>query len=470
MGVFDNEGLFREKAINFGFHGDGNIAQSHAHRVHKIVETMQGILDLGHNEGMIHTEFQLTNDTRVFVKIYSGATSPIWRVDIVSTPEAPPELEPPPYRPEINEDCPLLPLSRPGVRMFSQMLDCDIQEECPSTFEKREVPIVKTPYIVPTLEQGHYCAEGTTSFHGEIKLSVPFRFGGADVETVYVHWGWIGFVAPQVGLDFDRSSPAKNAPCTLNPLGSPAFTPDIDLLTPGNSGVISMVGNVTNPCQSLRPGECWLVEGKVIIGEKLASGGDADDFTQYPESLGIGQGDARNFAIFSFIGDGEQGLNQGEREIVLLYSSDECNAAIGLFYGGEDGAHPWAFSDGYEASASNLDINPPCKGHYLTSLLCQVAGGDGAEFIGPRCGIPINSGGLIIGGERQGYAWIEGLGTFEELLGEMGAKTHLNSRSFWFELDMADGIPNGLGLHNGPIVLGDEELAMSNNAVDLGFP
>jgi len=486
MGVFDTDGLFRDMSRNVGLHGNLDVAETWMKPAMKIVEVMQGILDLGHNEGMRTASYQLAPDTSMKVTISPGAMEPIARVDITSDFPEPGEEKLRSKKPPMTQ-CPRLPLGRPGLRMFSQLFGVNIADgQNDQQWVIKRVPIVQTPHISPTLEQGEYCGGGSTQRHGEITLERPFRFAGGIWGKVYVHRGWLGFKAPQAGLNFDQSVAAKNAPCTIDAPGFPTSVPNIDALFPGNSVAITSTGKVT-ACQSVFEGEVALIEGSAIFGiNELVAGGaeiitgkravaeqlDQDDPGGQFAAGSSFSGEPRQFAVFDFGGGLEFDLSQqSEGQIVLLYESALCPAAVGFFYGGVDGFKEFEIQDFILA----LDKNPPCGGLWLSAQLCDVisncdaggTAGPGATCATPRCGIPVNFGGYLIGEDRRGLGWIQGDGTSQ--IYDPGWKKCISSRSFWFELD-GDGFPNGRGLHNGPLIAPNIEDLQLRNAADLAFP
>jgi len=479
MGLYDQD---RDWTYGIRLQGDIPTAKSWQKTSLKIVEQMKGILDLGHNEGMARkASYQLDDDTSLDVTISPGVTNEMAQLTITSTPpvrgEEKQRLELPPFT-----QCPRLPLSRAGRRMFTQLFDMFITLNInPGEFAVTPVGLVNTPYIAPTLEQGDYCGAGATSFHGEVSLEEPFTYLGTDYSKLFIHSGWIGFVAPQLQMNFPQSVPARDAPCTIDAPGSPVSTPDIDVLGPGLNVAIQMLANPSG-CQSFFEGGAHLIEGEVLFGlNELVAGNaealssrrtiaktlDVSDEGIQSEAGTSGVGESRKFAVINFEGTAPSIPNTLEAEIVLLYPSELCNGAIGMFYGGLDGLTPTSFGNFIPGL---LDKNPPCGGgQYLSAQMCEFISncpGQGSPSCEtPRCGIPRSSGGYLIGADRAGHAWIEGNQTSAAI--DQGATANLSSRAFWFELDK-QGFPNGLGLHNGPQFEGGE-ITSFQNADDLGF-
>jgi len=481
MGLYD-----QDRDWNYGIRLRGDIETAKSWRLTslKIVEQMKGILDLGHNEGMVRkASYQLDDDTNLDITLSPGVTNEIAQITITSIP---PVLQLPQA---INKlppftHCPRFPLSRPGRRMFTQLFDMFITLEINTQeWDITPVALVNTPYIVPTLEQGDYCGEGATSFHGEVTLKKPFKYLGKEYSKLFIHNGWIGFVAPQVGTNFDQSMMAKQAPCTIDAPGAPTSVPDIESLFPGNNVAIQMLSNPGSTCQSFFAGGANLIEGDVLFGltELVALDAEvisgkraiAETLDRSDEGIQIGSGtsnvgESREFAVINFERDDPAIQNTTEAEIVLLYQSELCNAAIGFFYGGLDGLTPGGFG---EFTPDLLNKNPPCGGgQYLSAQMCKfISNCEGLSCDTPQCGIPTNAGAALIGEERLGHAWIEGNQTSAAF--DQGATVNLDSRAFWFELD-GEGFPNGIGLHNGPQV-GKEgqtaEVFAFQNADDLGF-
>lgn len=455
MGIYDTN---REGATQITYTGsDAAAGVGFKKAAEKFLEVLQGQVDQGFNEGFdTMKEIPLSPHTTMRARVQQAGFEPLAVVEIETNLPPAPVGEP---TAEILETlrCPLLPLSRPGRRMFSHLFghDTDGDGDFLPKFKQRDVPEVQTPYIIPSLDQGAYCStdfefpgNGLALKHGEINLTEPFPFLGRLVKTAYIHVGYIGFQAPNVRLGFDNNIQARNAPCTIDPIPFPIFVPDIEDFNTGGSFAISAgPGDFGGACAGINFNKVRLIEGSALFGADEVGRAEAEkEVIGVSASVGvIGKGDLRKFAIFNFnenlapLGPPSPNIaKRNEYEVVLLYPSKLCPGAIGFFYGGLDGVRPWAYR---EWENCPVIVQPPCIDHWLGPQACTLSppGTAGSNFVVP------SDGGYLIGGDRQGVAWIQGDET--TALSNPGANVNLNSRSFWIELD-GQGFPSGRGLHN----------------------
>lgn len=128
MGIYDS---LRNQTVSISVKGNVERARSHVGRVKKIIEKIQGGLDLGVNEGMLKTQRVALDDATIMdVSVTPGVTTPIIRATITAgVSEAREGIE------EISEillsSCPSLPQGRPGARLFTQLMGDtqDVTEE-----------------------------------------------------------------------------------------------------------------------------------------------------------------------------------------------------------------------------------------------------------------------------------------------------------------------------------------------------
>lgn len=463
MGIYDE---YRDSNANIRLSGNAEAAAAFIPTARKFAEVIQGKLDLGTNLGMYYKEtVALDDNTTMNISLSPGVTNAMMQIEIISN--LPPS--PVPVRGKetaVTSDCPRLPLSQPGARMFTHLFGHDVLGKTFSnkTFTQVQSTKVKTPYIVPTLDQGAYCSVGEgfpgaggEQFHDEVNLSRPFNILGKEVTRFYVHDHWLGFVSPNVFLSFSTSVVPLFMPCFCNYIGD-IFTPDEDQLGPGNASALSMSKNWggNNFCYPMRFLTAYLVEGRIVIfpeqpSSDIIESDDKGEIKEAPPDPVV-----REFALVNWT------QLSRENEIVLLYASDKCPAAIGFFYGGSDGVRPTVLSG------------------ELTALGCNTVNASGA----PRpClsesspgsnifnNVAISHGPHIIGENRVAKAYVD---AFESRFNNPGAFVDIRAddlvagRAFWFELD-DDGFPTGSGLHNGVIVNEVEKSAGSGDlVVNLG--
>jgi hypothetical protein len=432
----------------------------------KYLETVQGQLDQGFNLGFEkRSQYKMSDSTTLNLTIIPGPNSPIAVMEI-HTSLPPPE----PFvtgRPIAEtKQCPQLPLGSEGRRLFTHVFGHDAKGDLgmPNTiFAQRKVPVAKTSYIVPTLDQGAYCSsqgapfpgDGALLFHGEIRLTTPFQFMGGARQVCYLHQAWVGFEDPHVRVAFTGNITAKNAPCTVDFAGFPIFVPNVEVFRAGHSNVICATGNSgdNNSCSAFFNNDCWLVEGAAMVGTSEVEPDGQAELQGVKRGTGLsGVGEPRQFAAFTFISPG-QNFRQ-EIEIVLLYPSDLCRAAVGIFYGGPDGLRPWKYKDwdGYEVTTANVTAG--LRDWYNSPQVCDD------DVFGKSNEVALNDGAYLIGAAAQGMAWVQGDDVAARL--NRGAQAALNSRAFWFELD-GQGYPTGNGLHGESILGGGRGFA------DLAF-
>lgn len=321
--------------------------------------------------------------------------------------------------------------------MFSQLFGHDVQNKdgrSDQTFTQKVAAKTQTPYISPSLDQGSYCStgpfpgNGDLLFHNQARLGRPFTLLGITFTTMYLHSRWLGFVEPNVFLSLNTAVLPLNMPCDCNFQGSPTFTPNPESLGPGNNFAVCMEKNFGTSCYRAAAfeGTNYLIEGEVRIINEVPAQDIELTQDQGIESKAVidEEGELRQFAAINWTSD------TSEAEIVLLYSSQKCPAAVGFFYGGPDSA------------AGRVD---PFIG-FVTALMCQFPN---PCIKGETPFVPSAYAPYFIGANRQAIAYadcqasatIAGSDTSEDLIA---------GRSFWFEID-ATGSPSGVGLHNGPV-------------------
>ncbi len=458
MGIYDTDRGWAQQIKYTGTHPDAGVAFKKS--AEKFIEVLQGQVEIGYNEGFDTVKsVQLGPHTVMNARVQQAGDEALVVAEIQTNL---PEEEAGVGGEEIaaSTRCPLLPLSRPGRRLFTQLFGHDVKAEGQfrnDIFRTKTVDIVQTPYITPSLEQGRYCStipfpgEGSELFHGEVSLQENFPYLGLSASTLYIHDGYVGVVAPNVFLSFFGSVLPKEAPCTMDFNGFPLFVPNFEALGPGNNYAMGMTKNAGGNCNNTLGYEIFLTEGTVIIGlEEIL---EQEGFTLGTGVSGLGS--ERKFAAITWIGK-SAGFPQ-EREIVLLYATELCPAAIGFFYGGEDGVRPWQFK---EWVGCPVEVSPTCLDVYLIPRMCKFSppGHNGSNFV------PQAHGAYIMGAKRIAHAWVFGEATSANH--NDGAHINLNSRSFWFETD-GQGFPSGRGLHNGPL----EEVGagQSQGVDDLAF-
>lgn len=466
MGIYDE---YRDGISTITLGGDRARAAQFIPQARKMAEVIKGKLDLGTNLGMDYKDsVQLDDNTIMKIELSPGVTNATMKMEIISSV---PKPRPVGITQKIGLEnrCAVLPLSRPGARMFTHMFNHDVQGiKLPATtFNQSAAKVTQTPYISPSLEQGAYCSStpfpgnGSELFHHQSRLDQPFQLMGQAVSVLYMHDGWIGTLSPNVFLSFNNSVMAKNAPCTMDFPGSPTFTPNPESLGPGNNFAVCMRKNAgENICFKSDGFLVDLVEGEVFIffdqtqEEKEFKTDEGDEQTKEGDAPAsatfAAEGETRHFALISWANEGGEGVH-ADREIVFLYGTDLCPAAVGFFYGGIDGIFPWSYTG---------------PNTFLSPLMCKFP----KPGLGPppliENDVPRAEGPYFIGAQRQGLAWVGGEDTLKTR-GTDKADVHLNSRSFWFELT-AEGFPNGRGVHNGS--LGTDGGQRGASSGDLGFP
>jgi len=463
MGIYDE---YRDGISTITLGGDRAQAAQYIPQARKMAEVIKGKLDLGTNLGQDYKDsVQLDKDTIMKIEMSPGVTNETLKMEIISTPPVP-GAGTRSVKTQPENRCAVLPLSRPGARMFTHMFNHDVRNVFfpDDTFFQGEARVEQTPYITPTLEQGAYCSadiqfpgDGLLLIHREVFLMRDFMILGAFAKKLFLHEAWIGFLEPNVFLSFSESVMALDAPCSMNFPGFPLFTPNPESLGPGNNFALCMEKNPGGGCDKV--GEAWkihVVEGDVFIffeeqqAEREFKEDESLETTKEedaPASATAAEGEFRHFAAVSWTTDGG---SKSDREIVLLYESGLCPAAVGFFYGGLDGLYPWEYS----------------ANTFLAPLMCKFP----KPGLGPPPAIentvPPAASPYIIGAARKGLAWASGaLTRINENTDK--ANIHLNSRCFWFELN-ANGFPTGVGVHNGPI--GPEGSQDGAADYDIGFP
>ncbi len=432
MGIFDE---YRDSNSTITLAGDKGAAAQYIPQARKFAEIMQGKLDLGTNLGMDYKDtITLDKNTIMNVRLSPGVTNPTMHIEISSNPAVAPEPV------AISKDtdylfCPRLPMSKPGARMFTHLFDHDVQGAPPflknPDFRQNTARKVKTDYILPTSDQGAYCStdgepgSGNLLFHNEVDLSRPFQVLGGPSTKLFLHSHWIGLRSPNVFLSFPGSVIPLNMPCDCEYPGFPTFTPNPEVLGPGNNFVLCMEKNFGTLCFPNRSfdGDTYLVEGSVSLPvQKLLNLVNSEDDPNIDHIT-------RDFALINWTSD------FSEHEIVFLYPAEGCPAAVGFFFGGLSG------------------IRETTYGGHVTSLLCtfSVAAGPCLTQVGS---IPDGWGGYFVGAQRQAIAYTS---CFESAAqrSTTRADENLGGRSFWFVLN-EDGFPNGQGIHNSPEGFGRE--------------
>lgn len=152
MGIYDS---LRNQTVSISVKGNVERARSHAGRVKKIIEKIQGGLDLGVNEGMLKTQRVALDDATIMdVSVAPGVTTPIIRATITAgVSEAREGIE------EISEillsNCPPLPQGRPGARLFTQLMgDTNDLSEEEKTFQL--LPWSRYSYYTQTFSSDPY--------------------------------------------------------------------------------------------------------------------------------------------------------------------------------------------------------------------------------------------------------------------------------------------------------------------------
>jgi len=459
MGIYDE---YRDGISTYKFSGNRKVAASYLPQARKFAEVLQGKLDLGVNLGMEHRDtILLDKDTVMRVHLSPGVTNQTMQIEIISSaPVAKPgvvgiEIPPAPK-------CPELPLSRPGARLFTQMFGHDVQGlngMNVDSFTTKELPPVQTPYVAPTLDQGKYCSSddtdtgtGDQQWHNEATLTEPFRLFRSDLENLFVQRFMVQTDGPHIRLPHSSATVvARNAPCTVDDTatfwstGDELRFQDLDnVVTMHPNGAFSPLGELGFECHPNSYFDVYLTEGFVNLGLIQESEVDFDSM--------FGQ---TRFAALTWI-ENKGVFTELELEMVFLYKSlDACDPAVGFFWGGIDGLRPWQYN-AWDGSVDSFD-QPVSSERYLTPQFCNVA-----HYNSQNTGA--SRGGWFLGEDRQALAWIQGDAT-TGLAGNPGARSGLNSRSFWFEID-ADGFPSGRGHHNGPLI-GDSQGGRGAN--DLNF-
>lgn len=462
MGIYDE---YRDGISTITLGGDRAKAAQFIPQARKMAEVIQGKLDLGTNLGMDYKDsVQLDENTIMRIELSPGVTNKTMKMEIISSVPKPRGVGKT-VKTQAESRCAVLPLSRPDARMFTHLFGHDVSGiHLPfNTFEQSDVETTQTPYISPSLEQGTYCSSGSFPgtgdllFHKEVRLRERFLLMGIPAVTLYVHDGWIGILSPNVFLSFSASVMAKNAPCSMDFPGDPVFTPNPESLGPGNNFAVCMRKNAGIGCDKAFGFNVHLVEGEVFIffdetqeeNEFKTDEGEEATEGDAPAEANPSEGETRRFAAISWTLPDAVGI-PADREIVFLYKSDLCPAAVGFFYGGRDGLFPWEY---------NRLV------HFLAPLMCKFP----KPGLGPPPAVentvPPAESPYFIHKERQGLAWVGGEATLKTRFTDK-ADVHLNSRSFWFELDSL-GFPSGRGVHNGPLNSTGGQAGASDG--DLGF-
>ncbi len=454
MGIYDE---YRDSNAAIILSGNRKAAAAFIPVARKFAEVMQGKLDLGANLGQDNKDQVVIDDnTTMRVSLAEGVTNSMMQIEIIST--LPPEaLGKVGEEIKVTSDCPQLPLSRPGARMFTHMFGHDCLNRyglSKNTFEQKNTVKTSTPYITPTLDQGAYCSSGGFPgtgdlwFHDEVSLAQPFQLMGKAFTRCYIHDTWLGIVAPQTFLSFSTAFMPLSMPCNDCNFQGQIFTPNPEQLGPGNNFALSMNKNPgynSSFCYPNRSAEniTFLVEGTVRIRTDDPSLDSKR--TESEEEIEVKEdqeaGELRDFALISWA------FGQGQAEIVLLYPSPKCPAAVGFFWDGADSLSQDEFQSGIIMSAACV-LNPP------SSTICLDVHPDTGVI-----SVPLAQGGYFIGANRQSLAYT---GCFNSRQTDRGATHNLGGRSFWFELDPS-GFPNGNGIHNGPL------LSDRTGAEDLTF-
>jgi hypothetical protein len=432
VGIYDE---YRDGISTITLAGNRTAAAQYIPQARKFAEVIRGKLDLGTNLGQDYKDsVTLDQHTTMSVRMSPGVTNSTMHIEIDSRP---PPIPSPlhPIEVPINPLCPRLPLSRPGARMFTHLFGHDVEGQFnldSDVFTQVLSVKTQTPYITPTLEQGSYCSTspfpgaGENLFHDQVTLPRRFRLMGMEASTLYLHKFWVGIHSPNTFLSFTESVMPLQMPCDCNFPGSPIFVPNPESLGPGNNFAVGMFKNAGNAsCYPNAPFEesTYLVTGEVRIPpDSLFDEGHIEISEEAVRTdAQASDGELRRFALINWTNDDQ------EAEIVFMYESENCPAAVGFFYGGPDGLRPTNFPG------------------YVFSLMCQFAN---PCIIGDTPTVPSAWGAYIMGAERLALAYTGCLSSNADL-GTDSSEDLINGRSFWFEID-GNGFPNGLGVHNGP--------------------
>ena len=127
MGIYDE---YRDSNASINLAGNKAAAAAFIPTARKFAEVMQGKLDLGANLGMDYKKgtVKLDDNTTMSIKLSPGVTNSTMQIEISSSlPTAPT-----PTRGRLaagTRECPPLPLSAPGARVFTQLFGHDVLGE-----------------------------------------------------------------------------------------------------------------------------------------------------------------------------------------------------------------------------------------------------------------------------------------------------------------------------------------------------
>lgn len=222
MGIYDS---YRNQNVKIRFEGNNDAAKALLPRAKKIIEKVQGSLDLGINQGINKTQRILLDDySYLDINISPGVTTPIVLATITSRIEKAAQVGA-----EIKEIvelyCPGLPVGEPGKRLFTQLMgdELDTPEERKSFKQVenyiygavRGVQVGCSPpdnfsgwvtYFRPDLSE---IPQGGVLYNGARMTQFGIDgYGNVNMESGDQRWGYLGFATtffPQsLSSDFDN--------------------------------------------------------------------------------------------------------------------------------------------------------------------------------------------------------------------------------------------------------------------------
>lgn len=207
MGIYDT---LRNQTVRIRTAGNNDAARALIPRAKKVIEKVQGSLELGVNEGMNKTQRILLDDySYLDINIQAGVVSPIIQATITSRVEKAAQVSAE-LKDIIDLHCPGFPVGKEGKRMFTQLLG-----DMPDTPEERKsfkqvenyiygavrgVQVGCTPpnnlsgwvsYFRPDLSQH---PDGGVLYNGARMNQFGIDgFGNVNMESGDQRWGGLGF-------------------------------------------------------------------------------------------------------------------------------------------------------------------------------------------------------------------------------------------------------------------------------------
>jgi hypothetical protein len=431
MGIYDT---LRNQTVKVRTAGNSDAAKALIPRAKKVIEKIQGSLDLGINEQMNKTQRILLDDYAYLdVNISAGVTSPIITATITANVERAAQVGEEIKTIVVNR-CPGLPLGEPGRRLFTQLMG-DTEELSEEIWSFQRIPEDKY-------------SSGTAEFDNEIGQSSWYNWKRVDLKGSPIRYR--GDVYDNVGIDasgnvnFDLGNRwadlgyATDGPCILGGgylCDTWIAQCDAHNYIAQNAFVGSDAGVMTVPQEELFRYRILAGLGidpygvAVRAGEAVQPTGEQDQDGNYVFVL-------RKAVIFQNIGIPNV---YPDSELVFLEPDAMlgCPRAIGVFYNAFDGtplreAYPgnnsFVMDDGLDGwcsvaatTSDTYDINWFCEN--AASICPSLTNGVGS--------FPVLTTLKFVGANNQPYAYATPV--FQSDLGY--AALAYAGRTFWFLQD-----------------------------------